>query len=100
MQGQAFSPLGDNVSVVGGVASVGAALPGAQGAAQTIRVYNGANGVAFVRWGNGAQTAVATDTFVAPGATEVFSIPGNVTEVAAILPVGAGSITFQRGAGM
>jgi hypothetical protein len=100
MQGQAFSPLADNVSIVGAVGSTGAVLPGVAGAGQTVRVYNAANNVAFVRWGAGAQTALATDTMVAPGATEVFSISDRVDQVAVILPTGAGNILFQRGAGM
>jgi hypothetical protein len=100
MLGQAFSPLGDSATVAASTSSAGAALAGAAGAGQSVRVYNAASAVAFVRFGAGAQTALATDTMVAPGATEVFTISDRVTNVAALLGAGTGNVLFQRGAGM
>lgn len=49
-----------------------------------IRVYNGGPNKAFIRWGVGAQTALTTDTPVAPGGTEVFTKQPEATGIAAI----------------
>lgn len=97
----AFAGTGNNVAIAATTSSGSAALPGNTEVPGSIRVYNsGTTGVAFVRWGASAPTAVATDTFVAPGSTEVFSIPPGVTHVAAILSASTGNVYFQRGGGL
>lgn len=94
---KAFSPVGSNLPVAASTTSAGGSLPGVS---DQLRVYNSATGVAFWRVGNGAQTAVATDTFVAPGATEVFSIPPLIDNFAVILSTGTGTVYAQRGYGL
>lgn len=49
-----------------------------------IYLYNGGTAVAFVRWGAGAQTALATDFPVAPGAWFV-ATKGNTANVIAAI---------------
>lgn len=63
-----------------------------------VRLYNGTTGVVFVRWGTTAQTAVATDMAIAPGATEVFT-KNNSTRLAAIMASGSGSLYITTGTG-
>ena len=86
------------MAVAASGSSADEALPGTAG--NQCRVYNGSAAMAFVRFGVGAQTAVLTDSFVAPGNTEVFSIPPTVDTVAAILSTGTGNVYFQRGMGL
>lgn len=49
-----------------------------------IRFYNAGPNKCLVRWGTGAQTALTTDTPIAPGVTEIFSKALGVNNVAAI----------------
>lgn len=93
-----FIPLSNTASISGSTTSASASLGGSGGT--SLRVYNASSAVAYVRWGSGAQTAVTTDTYLAPGATETFQINGNMVDtVAAILSTGTGSVLFQRGHG-
>lgn len=98
-----FSGYGDNVVIAASTTSAAGALPGAvaagQSRAETMRVYNATSSPAFFRTGVAAPTAVTTDTFIAPGSTEVFSLPPGVEQVAVILGSGTGNVYFQRGAG-
>lgn len=56
--------------------------------AQTVRILNTGSNLAFVRWGVGTQTAVATtDMPIAAGATEVFT-KGLADHLAAICTSG------------
>lgn len=65
-----------------------------------IRVANNATGVAFVRWGKGAQAAVAaTDDFVLPGEDIVFNMGYGNDNFAVILPTGTGNIYVGIGNG-
>ncbi len=49
-----------------------------------VRVYNAGTNKAFIRWGNGAQTATTADMPVAPGSVESFSKASGDLGVAAI----------------
>ncbi len=57
---------------------------GPSGGKSVIRVTNAGPNAARIRWGVGAQTAIATDMLVLAGNTEVFSKAGDVDTVAAI----------------
>jgi hypothetical protein len=63
-----------------------------------VRIYNGGTGVVFIRWGTTAQTAVATDMAIAPGAVEVFT-KNNATRLAAIASSGSGTLYITTGNG-
>jgi hypothetical protein len=100
---EAFSSLGDSVTIAGTNVSQSTVLPQTNNTlfqGKTIRIYNAAGAAAFFRTGIGPQTAVLTDTFVAPGSTEVFSVPPNVTEIGVILASGTGNVFVQLGAGL
>lgn len=95
---QAFNPTADSVTVVSGVASASGALPGTEG--NQIRIHNASAAVAFVRWTQAASTAVLTDTFIAAGGTEIFTIPPSITVFSVILSAGTGVAYAQRGFGL
>lgn len=78
------------------------------GGGSTIRIYNATTGPVFVRFGTGAQTAVAdTDIGIPGGAVEMFRIDGlnawgsgnGALTLAAICPAGPGKINWQTGEG-
>lgn len=94
----AFNPTGDNVTVAASVASASGALPGTRG--NQIRIHNSSASIAFVRWTIGASTAVLTDTFIAAGGTEVFTMAASSDTFSVILLAGAGSVYAQRGFGL
>jgi len=101
MASLSFSSFGNNVAVAASTASAAGSLPGADAtrSGESVRVYNATSSAAFFRSGTGTPTAVATDTFIAPGSTEVFSLAPGVTDVAVILASGSGTVYFQRGGG-
>jgi hypothetical protein len=97
-----FSSYGNNVAVAASVASASGTLPGydATRFSETVRVYNATASAAYFRFSpTVSPTAVATDTFIAPGSTEVFSLPPDTQYVAVILDSGTGNVYFQRGGG-
>lgn len=57
---------------------------GPSGGHSVMRLVNAGPNTAFVRWGIGAQTALATDMPLLAGVTEVFSKSGADDTVAAI----------------
>lgn len=57
---------------------------GPSGGHSVMRIANLGPNKAFIRWGVGAQTALATDMAVLPGVVELFSKAGDVDTVAAI----------------
>lgn len=65
-----------------------------------IRVYNAGTGLAFGRWGTGAQTALATDMPLVPGVVEVFCKANTDDTFAAICPGGTSTIYVSCGEGM
>ena len=82
-------------------ASSNVALTGAAAPGQQCRVYNEGVQTAFIAWGENSSITAAVDSgiFVAAGNTEVFSLPGNTTYVAAIYASGTGNVRVQRGMG-
>ena len=101
MASLSFSGLGNNVAVAATTASAAGSLPGADAtlSGESVRVYNATASAAFFRSGAGAQTALATDAFIAPGSTEVFSLSPETSNVGVLLASGTGTVYFQRGAG-
>ena len=98
---QAFYGSGDCAKIAATTTSVSTAIPDAASPrVTTLRVFNGSSAVAHFRTGVGAQTAVLTDTFIAPGSTETFIVPGNHTHVGVILGAGTGPVYVQRGSGL
>lgn len=94
----AFNPTSDNVVVAGSIASASGVLPGDRG--NQIRIHNATAAIAFVRWTVGASTAVTTDTFIAPGGTEVFTMASSANTFSVILSAGTGNVYAQRGFGL
>ena len=90
-----------SITVTGTSANV--AVPKAEGQ-QTVRLFNSGPNVAFVRFGVGAQTAVATDMALAPNSVEVFSLPEAVSNsptayVAAIAGAAGNTLYIVTGNG-
>jgi len=98
MDTQAFNPTGGNVAVAASTTTASGVLPGAIG--NQIRIHNAATGIAFCRWTIGASSAVATDNFVSPGGTEIFSINPTVDTFSVILSAGTGDVYAQKGFGL
>lgn len=99
MSNNPFSSIGNCVAVSASGTTGSAALPGSSEVACTVRVYNAAATVAFFKTGASDVTAATTDTFVAPGAIETFTIPIGHTHVAVILASSTGTVYVQRGSG-
>lgn len=98
---QGFYGVGGCVKVAASTSSVSAALEEVPSTRMsTLRVFNGSSAVAHFRTGAGAQTAVLTDTFIAPGSTETFVVPARHTHVGVILSAGTGAVYLQRGSGL
>jgi len=74
----------------------GAIAPGSG----AVRIYNASTAVAFWRTGQGSPTALVTDTPIAAGAVEVFSISDKDNAAAVISPSGTGTIYFTPGEGL
>lgn len=67
---------------------------------RSVRVYNRANEVVFIEFGDSTvEAAVATSLPLGSGACETFQVGGAVTHVAAITSVGSGTIDFTEGQG-
>lgn len=79
----AISVSATGVSVALGAASAGSALPTCLDGSKPKYVQLATTTGAFVRVGNGAQTAVATDLLVMPGYPVVLKVAGQ-THVAAL----------------
>lgn len=79
---QQFTPCENHAMTMTG-SSVNQALSAPGAAASALYVYNGATVPLAIRWGTGAQTAVATDFTLAPGAYFVIG-KGYADNVAAI----------------
>lgn len=60
-----------------------------------LRVTNGTTAVAFVRSGNGTQTATTSDFPIAPNTTVVVDKDPNHTNVGVILSTGTGTVYVQ-----
>lgn len=96
-----FSPLGPTVSIAVTTTS-GSALLGVPDtkAGCSIRVASAAGGqIAFIRFGSGAPTAVATDMPILPGTVEIFTVGPAITHVAAITATATATLYFTPGQG-
>lgn len=69
------------------------------GETNSVRVYNAAAGIAFIRFTSGASTATTNDLPVAPGSVEVFTKPAGYLICSAILSAGTGNVYFTPGHG-
>lgn len=98
---ESFSPKASgitNISASG--TSATSALSGAPGKGKfQVRVANLAAVVAYIRFGNGSQTAVTTDMALQANATEVFTVR-DVTDVGVILASSTGTVQFTVGVGL
>lgn len=65
-----------------------------------LRIFNAGAGIAFCRWGVGAQTAVVTDFPIAPNSVEVIRIPDTATDFGAILSAGTQNVYITKGEGV
>lgn len=93
---ESFSPTAAAITVAATASSQSTLF---QGNGDQMRVYNGSDSVAF--WKDGGPGVIADNTcsFIAPGATEVFSIPPGTSRLAVMLESGTGNIYVQRGEG-
>ena len=71
---EVFNPTGNNTVSIAGTSTSGSVTlkDPIAGNSPNVRIYNAGPNAAFVRWGVGAQTAVATDMPIAAGEIEVF----------------------------
>lgn len=79
-----FTP-GVTVALDGITASASVALGAPVGKGQQVLVTNPAGGtqaLAFIRFGDSAVVAAATDTPILPGTRQIFTVPDSATHVA------------------
>lgn len=88
-----FSPV-ESITVSASTATAAGSFKTTGIDAANMRVSNPTSAVAFVRWGSGAQTAVATDTPVLAGQSVMLPKGVGIANVAVILSTGTGSIYF------
>lgn len=96
MPAYAFTPTGSSIVLSGTTISSNAILPTTGG---SVRVYNSGSVIVFVKFGSSTVEATSSNSFIAPGATEVFSVPQGVTHVAGITASSTASIYVERGEG-
>lgn len=94
---QPFRPAG-TAQVAASTTSSNVSL---SGGGETVLVYNGSSGVAFIRFGVGSSLqATNQDVPVPPGTRMLVHVGGPfVTTVAATLSAGTGTVYFTRGDG-
>lgn len=100
---QAYDGATVNVAFVSSATTAQIALPTrASNGNETVRVFNALSVTAFIKFGTASSVAatVAADIPVAAGATEAFSCPQNITNMAAI-PASStsGNVYFTLGKG-
>lgn len=107
MTAYAFSPLGNNVTIVkpAGASTAAQAIPGATagqlGAGESAMVYNASATVAFIKFGDSnVADATALDTPLPPNSNLPFSIAPGVTHCKVFAATADGSVYVQRGGGM
>lgn len=92
MATNAVTTLGASVSIAASTTSANAALV-AEGN-DIYRIVNGTNGIAYLVFGQGAQTATLTSPVIVPPSSYCdYYVIGNVNNVACILNTGATSGT-------
>lgn len=98
MNTQGFTPI-ETKTLSATTTSSSASFTAATGVLVTqMRVYNAGTDLVFIRWGVGAQTAVATDTPIPSGAIEVFN-KGLADTVAVIASTGTATVYVTAGEG-
>lgn len=95
-----FTPMhiGATLTLSPTTSNVQGTLAAAGANASEIRVVNAGPNTAFLRWGDGAQTATVNDVPILPGGTEIFSV-GVVTNFAAICGTGSAVVYITPGYG-
>lgn len=95
-----FQPsFGNGRTVTATTSSVSAtAFTGIDIANTEIYVFNSGTGIAFARWGVGAQTATTADVPLPPGSVQVFN-KGSADNFAAISATGSNAVLIITGRG-
>ncbi len=95
-----FSPTGDTVSISATTSSANANVTNfpSYNNSGALLITNGGTQLAFVKWGNGTQTATSAAVPIPGGTSRVFSV-ANVTNVAAITPTSTTTIYATPGNG-
>lgn len=70
-----------------------------KGANQVLIYAPAANAVAFIKFGDSTVTATTSDIAIAPGFNRIFTIPPDVTHVAAITAASTATLYFTNGDG-
>jgi len=91
---------GTSASIALATSTSSASVTIAQGSAKQIRIFNDSASVLYWKVGKAPLTVVGTDTFMGPGATEVFSIPPGSDTFAAAVVAGTGTAYAQCGDGV
>lgn len=96
-----FAVAGPTITVSATATSAGGSMPpNVANNKANMRVYNAGASTVFVRFGNGAQTAVVTDTPIPAGVVENFYV-GATDNVAAICAAaGTATVYFTPGNGV
>lgn len=93
-----FSASGPSIALA--TTNVSADIAISQGVGKQIRIFNDSSALLYWKVGNGPQVVSGIDTFMAPGATEIFSIPMDVSRFAAAVVTGTGNVYAQCGNGI
>lgn len=97
MSDAVFSPTGATRNIAATTTAQRATLPGVT---THVRVYNGATGRAFIRFGaNDMDASVATSMPLGVEACEVFRVPFGATYVSVVLMDGTGPVYITPGEG-
>lgn len=96
----AFQAMTPTLTISGSTTTASAAWGASQNAGDCLRVFNSTTAIAFIHYGNGAQTATTADIPIAPGAVEVIQVGGYADTVAVILSTGTGSVYVTKGSGL
>jgi hypothetical protein len=96
-----FQPIGNNiVNTPVLTTNVNSALGRVTGFGESLRFLNSSGSIVHVRYGTGAQTAVATDTALAVGETRILQVPSGCDNVATFAEAAvSGNVNIQCGAG-
>lgn len=95
----AFRPKSAKKTVAASVASAQAKFTPTE-TGDCLRVHNTTIDIAYIKWGNGDQTATSDDYDIAPLSVEVIGIPDGMDTVAVLLAAGTGDVSLIRGEGI
>lgn len=96
----AFQPMTTTKTISASVTTASATWADNDMAGDCLRVFNSTTAIAFIHFGNGAQTATSADLPIAPGAVEVIQVGGYANTVAVILSTSTGSVYVTKGSGI